>query len=607
MMVQAYFLKASALVSLGMIEVLDDRTQWIALGVQSAVLVVAARRWRFPVARPLVLVTWLASLGFLFYDTSRRAAQPDLFSPTGILELGYFALSSAVLAAYHKWTPVPLERATSCLGSGVSVVSGLAANVCMAILGVSAVRLTSSLVLESHWPATMILVSIALLAGLAAFRTVPALLSPGIALLAAHLTCWGLEPRQLVLSSATVWWQMLAVVVFTMAASVGAYLAKRRFEEHAVTVAHVSAWALHLLWMFTFLEALGEIYLAPVGVFAAAALTLAVGLVAAWQPMRVLPYVAGFPLVLLPFASACALAYGRPLLAVGGPLWEWAALAIAAVFVVVTRAWTPLRRRYLPDADDRFVPPSEWLHAAVLMIPAFYAFGNVASPDWRMLVWMAAGLAALGMLLWPRLRTACFAAAVCIAMAHGVFHIRVAEMAGVRYFLRMLDVPLSHGRISGPDIFTWGQIGASLALAAATVGAALWLRRLPWPWSRGLRRQFEWIYAVAGLGAAFTAFAIPTGPAPAYTTAFWVVSSVVVLVSGFVLGVKPVRIVALAGLAVCIPRAFLVDITATLHRIVAFMVLSAVLLAVGYLYTRYGHLIRQFDEQDGGDASGGEK
>ena len=49
----------------------------------------------------------------------------------------------------------------------------------------------------------------------------------------------------------------------------------------------------------------------------------------------------------------------------------------------------------------------------------------------------------------------------------------------------------------------------------------------------------------------------------------------------------------LVGLALCVPRMFLVDLHSTLYRIVAFGALGAVLLWVGFSYHRFRHLIAE--------------
>ena len=67
------------------------------------------------------------------------------------------------------------------------------------------------------------------------------------------------------------------------------------------------------------------------------------------------------------------------------------------------------------------------------------------------------------------------------------------------------------------------------------------------------------------------------------------------LAAGLVGRVKPLRVTALVGLALCIIRVFLVDVQSTLYRIVAFGALGVALLIVGFLYTRYREVIERWD------------
>jgi uncharacterized membrane protein len=64
---------------------------------------------------------------------------------------------------------------------------------------------------------------------------------------------------------------------------------------------------------------------------------------------------------------------------------------------------------------------------------------------------------------------------------------------------------------------------------------------------------------------------------------------------------RAARLAGLSGLALCIPRVFIVDIDSTLYRIGAFFVLGVVLLWVGFSYHRFRHLIAD----DGGEEVAG--
>jgi uncharacterized membrane protein len=76
----------------------------------------------------------------------------------------------------------------------------------------------------------------------------------------------------------------------------------------------------------------------------------------------------------------------------------------------------------------------------------------------------------------------------------------------------------------------------------------------------------------------------------------WGEVAIALFVVGLFARERVYRLVGLAGLALCVPRVFLVDLDSTLYRIVAFVVLGLVLLWVGFSYHRFRHLIAEPDE-----------
>ncbi len=64
----AYFVKGTALITMGVIDVTGGRTRWIALAVQSFVLLLSAARSRLKIVEGAMVVVWLLSLGFFVDD-----------------------------------------------------------------------------------------------------------------------------------------------------------------------------------------------------------------------------------------------------------------------------------------------------------------------------------------------------------------------------------------------------------------------------------------------------------------------------------------------------------------------------------------------------------
>jgi uncharacterized membrane protein len=138
----------------------------------------------------------------------------------------------------------------------------------------------------------------------------------------------------------------------------------------------------------------------------------------------------------------------------------------------------------------------------------------------------------------------------------------------------------------------------ALATAAITLGAVLSLSRFA-PWlGREARRQAEWIGGLAALAMLDLLFLQREGTLSHYVTVFWGLSAIAIFVAGLAARSRPLRVTGLIGLALCLPRVFVIDIRSTLYRIVAFMVLGGVLIGVGFLYYRFRDWIERLDEDE---------
>jgi len=101
----------------------------------------------------------------------------------------------------------------------------------------------------------------------------------------------------------------------------------------------------------------------------------------------------------------------------------------------------------------------------------------------------------------------------------------------------------------------------------------------------------DWFFTGAGLVLVFALMLMQSGRLQPYVTVGWAVAAVVWFGLGLFGRLRPARLLGLAGLAVCVPRMFLVDLNSTLYRIIAFCALGGVLLWVGFSYHRFRHLI----------------
>jgi len=76
------------------------------------------------------------------------------------------------------------------------------------------------------------------------------------------------------------------------------------------------------------------------------------------------------------------------------------------------------------------------------------------------------------------------------------------------------------------------------------------------------------------------------------TTIGWGAASLLLVLGGFFLRSRPMRVVGFVGLGMAILRVFVVDIKDTFYRIIAFAVLAVLFLGLGYLYSRFRDQLR---------------
>lgn len=129
---------------------------------------------------------------------------------------------------------------------------------------------------------------------------------------------------------------------------------------------------------------------------------------------------------------------------------------------------------------------------------------------------------------------------------------------------------------------------------ATPVVVAVLLLAIGWLAWRQLRKTdagtLMWLLGLGAVAALVVVDApstyLPASTGPGATTSFWALTGALVFAAGLAARLRPYRYVGLAGLALCVPRLFIVDITDTLGRIFAFGALAVVLLAIGFSYEK---------------------
>ena len=135
------------------------------------------------------------------------------------------------------------------------------------------------------------------------------------------------------------------------------------------------------------------------------------------------------------------------------------------------------------------------------------------------------------------------------------------------------------------------EIGAATLLSVATATVPVLARRWIGPGAGAWRRWAAWAHPASAWLLLAVIFLRQSGGLAPYATVLCGGAAIALFLLGLFARERAVRLVGLGGLAMCVPRVFLVDIDSTVYRIGAFVALGVVLLWVGFSYHRFRHLI----------------
>jgi hypothetical protein len=579
-LMQVYLAKGLALVTLGVITLYAGPVRWLTLAAQSLVLLWGARRSRLRVLEAAMSVTWLVSFLYFIEHLDRLGALSaalTLWSRDGLLALAYFGFSALLFCLQARWLGQPPAHPGAAptgplpLGSVDTVSPTLRENLNFlygAALGLVGLLVSVSFIDANHRPIGLVALAGAAVGAGLFFRVWIPYVGAAILLLAAHIGVWRFGAAA---APAALWFNAAAAVLFTLAMSFLLYHRTcRRPAGWAPESLALTDGLLHALWMLTFGVALGRTL--PLESFLMGCAFTAVGaaVLATRAPLYRLADASVFPLLYalgLWLLARAPTVHDRLLLA-GRPEWLWLATLGAGAYYVAAAAWPSLRSRltWMTASGFRHV-----LHAALFGFIGWYTLTQVYRGGPLMLAEAIAGGLILLLAGKPAIRSAAWLALAYLLIAHAVFHAHLHH-AGHRAFILQ-----------------------SILAALLTVWFALTLPRLPAAPGRAAARRLTWLAGLMALGLLFRLFAAPTGPLHHYTSALWGLSAIGIFLAGLWGRSKPLRVAGLIGLALCVPRVFIVDISSTLYRIAAFGVLGAVLLLVGFLYHKYRDAITRFE------------
>ena len=224
------------------------------------------------------------------------------------------------------------------------------------------------------------------------------------------------------------------------------------------------------------------------------------------------------------------------------------------------------------DADLQRTPWS--MLAAVVAL--YWLCGRFSDPVRRVLFWVAP---AVLVLFIGRVAEAGSAAAGCSAMAVG--------MAAVDRRWRLRDAAMQAYIIAG-IAFVATIVMAPHILAVTIVAAAFFT-------AQRLTRATAGRVYYSALGTLLIMAKLFSEVSGGLLTVSWALESVALLGCGFALRERVLRVEGLALLFACILKVFLYDLRnlETVYRILSFIALGVILLAVSWIYTRFHEHVRR--------------
>ncbi len=522
-----------------MIETWSGHVRALVLIAQAIVMLVAARETGLKSLRTVSAVIWTFALVLFALNTGSKNGA--LILPDAVAEVAV-VFSAALWAGWNeRWLDA---------GRSWKILGGL-------LIGVVLVLTTQIWTGPAWGPALAVALAVAaLLAGAVTRGWTGPVFAAGIGLLAAHVAMagyghgrwpeWQLWTNEAVLLSVVV---IAALVLERRARSIAPALLEeagiaRWFLATAAVVALQATWFNGL----------------------AAPLALAASVATAAVLMGIAGKARGWPLAGL---STLALALGGLHYVSPGrdvnPRGIW--LGVSAAISWIPAVWftaSTTRRDSVVKSDRRTWTPI--LQTALATLLTMVALSESLSGASRVAVTALAALAIAGFAWRPGLAPALTASSGLLALGAG--------WGGG--FSRDADA---------------GAITATIILAGITMVLPVPARRLAGEIAQPWRRWAVWVHPFAGWFMVATFIIRQRGDLAPYATMLCGLTAIALFLFGLFTRERTARLAGLAGLVLCVPRAFFVDIDSALYRIGAFVVLGVVLLWVGFSYHRFRHLI----------------
>jgi|GEM_PF-2923392 len=586
-----FFIKGSSLFTLGIMTEFDARTRWSALALQSIVLLFSAKRSRLKVVEAAMILIWLASFVFFVHHTSQLGyfQTPHKIVSTGAgASLLYLLFSGIFFCLQGRW----LAPAFAITQSGTTETDSAASshrkklNVMYSLLlGSIGILISRAYISSTYFPLGVACVAlVTALIGITARHWIP-IVAAFLPLIVSHLAFWFALQSEVGL--VIFYANAIVVILLTLVAAAALYI--RTQNANRKEVWGKTDFVLHFLWILTlhtaFFKTLDFEWFLIVHV--AASLLLAACVVKV--PFYMLGNLTALPMALA-LAALSILSNSRDgVLEYQGQAWLlWIAMFGALAFACAYARFNvlPGRCRYLGNKSTdqnhqemlaKQIYGYDWFHTLLALTIGGIAFWKTFDLQYFMLA-MAVTALLIGFLTrWPGLKPAYLASILYILIAHGMF-----------YHLTL------NRDMASETVFFWMSIG----IAVITMVYAVLYRHIMPHMRYTHSRSIQWLHGALSLSLLFILIFYQQGSLKYYISALMGLAAVSLLVVGFATKVKPYRILGLIGLALCIPRVFVVDVQSMLYRIVAFGGLSVVLLIVGFLYHKFRDFLQRLGEEE---------
>jgi len=581
-----YFIKGFALVTLGIMTEFDARTRWMALAVESLVLLFSVKRAKLIIVEAAMVLVWILSFLFFINHTIQLGYfknPPGIITHAGILSLLYLTVSCLLFCLQGRWlgANVGVDNHSFFPKSSkegqplqFNMLSRNYLNVIYAlVLGLAGYLVGKAYLVESIIPLGLSLIALFMVFTGLVFRHWIPLVAASLPFILSHLAIW--NSLFTYVSLKLLWINASIVIPLTLIGAITSYVwgKAKNLNIDKNQLRFLDA-AFHILWMVALQIVLYHSCSFEVFLLISVLVSLIIAAVTIKYPFYLLADFSALP-ILLALISLVMSTFGfsQELVNTHQDRYLWLAMLGAFGFACSYAAFEALHR-HIRLLQKKML--YQKVHLTLAILVGYITLSTVFTGKIYMLSMAIAALMVALLTKWPGLKPALLGSIAYTLLAHAYFYSSIN----------------SHALSNNTTFLYYSLIVAAIAIIYAVICKYLThhitLKNI---------NLLQWLHGALALCLLYQLFYHQAGALQNYTTALWGASAVGTLVVGLVFRTKPLRVLGLVGLAICIPRVFMVDVRSTFYRIIAFGILSVVLLMVGFLYNRFHDFIQRYDEE----------